>query len=346
GSVYFDVEKFAKSHHYGKLSGRKIEDLQSNSRDLDGQSEKRSPLDFALWKKASPEHIMRWPSPWSDGFPGWHIECSVMSSKYLGDSFDIHGGGLDLLFPHHECEIAQSVGANGKEPVKYWLHNNMITLNGQKMAKSLGNTIMLHEFFSGENELLESAYEPLTIRFFILQAHYRSTLDFSNEALQAAQKGYSKLHTALATAKELSLNWGADSDSVKGKIDAWEKSCADAMNDDMNTALTIATLFEVSAYINALKNGQEKAIPSKEEFERITLLFSAYFEDILGLGSEQNTEKSGAALDDVMGVLLGLRNQAKANKDYATADAIRDQLKEVGIAIMDGKDGADWQMDA
>lgn len=346
GSVYFDVEKFAKSHHYGKLSGRKIEDLQSNSRELDGQSEKRSPLDFALWKKASPEHIMRWPSPWSDGFPGWHIECSVMSSKYLGNSFDIHGGGMDLLFPHHECEIAQSVGANGQEPVKYWLHNNMITLNGQKMAKSLGNTIMLHEFFSGENDLLESAYEPLTIRFFILQAHYRSTLDFSNEALQAAQKGYSKLRTALSAAQGLSLNWGAASDLVKNKIDGWEKGCADAMNDDMNTALTIAELFDVSSYINALKNGQEKQIPSKSEFDRVVSLFSAYFEDVLGLGSEQSTEKSGAALDDVMSVLLSLRTKAKADKDYATADAIRDQLKEIGIAIMDGKDGADWQMDA
>jgi cysteinyl-tRNA synthetase len=345
GSVYFDVEKYSASHHYGKLSGRKIEDLQSNSRDLDGQGEKRSPLDFALWKKASPEHIMRWPSPWSDGFPGWHIECSVMSSKYLGNSFDIHGGGLDLLFPHHECEIAQSVGANGVEPVRYWLHNNMITLNGQKMAKSLGNTIMLHEFFSGDNKLLEQAYDPLTIRFFILQAHYRSTLDFSNEALIAAQKGYSKLKTALSAAKELSLNWNADSQEVANKIATWSDELADAMNDDMNTALTIATLFDMSSYINGLKNGQEKLIPSKTEFEQIIQLFGAYFEEVLGLGSEAKGNQSAEILNDVMDVLLELRNSAKQNKDYSTADAIRDKLKAIGVTIMDGKDGADWQVD-
>ncbi|MCF8460053.1 MAG: cysteine--tRNA ligase [Flavobacteriales bacterium] len=345
GSVYFDVEKYSASHHYGKLSGRKIEDLQSNSRDLEGQGEKRSQLDFALWKKASPEHIMRWPSPWSDGFPGWHIECSVMSSKYLGNSFDIHGGGLDLLFPHHECEIAQSVGANGVEPVRYWLHNNMITLNGQKMAKSLGNTIMLHEFFSGNNTLLEQAYDPLTIRFFILQAHYRSTLDFSNEALIAAQKGYSKLKTAIAVAKELSLNWNSDSLEVANKIAAWSDELADAMNDDMNTALTIATLFEMSSYINGLKNGQEKLIPSKSEFEQITQLFVAYFEEVLGLGSEANGNQSAEILNDVMDVLLELRSSAKQNKDYSTADAIRDKLKAIGVTIMDGKDGADWQVD-
>ncbi|MBP9153069.1 MAG: cysteine--tRNA ligase [Flavobacteriales bacterium] len=345
GSVYFDVEKYSASHHYGKLSGRKIEDLQSNSRDLEGQGEKRSQLDFALWKKASPEHIMRWPSPWSDGFPGWHIECSVMSSKYLGNSFDIHGGGLDLLFPHHECEIAQSVGANGVEPVRYWLHNNMITLNGQKMAKSLGNTIMLHEFFSGKNELLDQAYDPLTIRFFILQAHYRSTLDFSNEALIAAQKGYSKLKTALAVAKELSLNWNSDSQKVANKIATWSDELADAMNDDMNTALTIATLFEMSSYINGLKNGQEKLIPSKAEFEQVTQLFTAYFEEVLGLGSEANGNQSAEILNDVMNVLLELRSTAKQNKDYSTADAIRDKLKAIGVTIMDGKDGADWQVD-
>ncbi len=345
GSVYFDVEKYSASHHYGKLSGRKIEDLQSNSRELEGQGEKRSLLDFALWKKASPEHIMRWPSPWSDGFPGWHIECSVMSSKYLGNCFDIHGGGLDLLFPHHECEIAQSVGANGEEPVRYWLHNNMITLNGQKMAKSLGNTIMLNEFFSGKNDLLEQAYGPLTIRFFILQAHYRSTLDFSNEALIAAQKGYSKLRTALAVAKELSLNWNSDSQEVAAKIAKWSDELADAMNDDMNTALTIATLFDMSSYINGLKNGQEKLIPSKEEFERVTQLFSAYFEEVLGLGSEASNNHSAEILNDVMDVLLELRSSAKQNKDYSTADAIRDKLKVIGVTIMDGKDGAAWQVE-
>ncbi len=346
GSVYFDVEKYAKSHHYGKLSGRKIEDLQSNTRDLDGQSEKRNLLDFALWKKASPEHIMRWPSPWSDGFPGWHIECSVMSSKYLGDTFDIHGGGLDLLFPHHECEIAQSVGSNGTEAVRYWLHNNMITLNGQKMAKSLGNTIMLHEFFSGDNELLNQAYDPLTIRFFILQAHYRSTLDFSNEALQAAQKGYTKLSTALNTAKELRLNWGENGDATRAKIDNWAENLSAAMNDDLNTALTIATLFDMASYINALKNGQGNQIPSLTEFEEAVQLFSTYFEDVLGLKGTDSGNQSAQKLDEVMHVLLELRSTAKANKDYATADAIRDQLKAIGVTVMDGKDGADWQFDA
>jgi cysteinyl-tRNA synthetase len=289
---------------------------------------------------------MRWPSPWSDGFPGWHIECSVMSSKYLGNSFDIHGGGMDLLFPHHECEIAQSVGAYGEEPVRYWLHNNMITLDGQKMAKSLGNTIMLNEFFSGKNELLEMAYDPLAIRFFVLQAHYRSTLDFSNEALQAAQKGYNKLKQALATAQSLDMKWAAQASGVNMKIEAWSNELVSAMDDDMNTALTIAALFDMASYINGLKNKQEKLIPSRSEFDQITSLFSVYFEGILGLGGGGSTGQNEEVLDDVMSVLLDIRTNAKANKDYGTADAIRDQLKEIGIVIMDGKDGADWQIDA
>lgn len=346
GSVYFDVEKYAASHHYGKLSGRKIEDLQSNTRDLDGQDEKRSSLDFALWKKASPEHIMRWPSPWSDGFPGWHIECSVMSSKYLGETFDIHGGGMDLLFPHHECEIAQSVGANDAEPVRYWLHNNMITLNGQKMAKSLGNTIMLHEFFSGEHKLLEQAYDPLTIRFFILQAHYRSTLDFGNEPLIAAQKGYLKLKSALKTLDTLTPSGDDASAAVESRIANWQKACADSMNDDLNTATLIATLFEAASYINAIKNGQEKEVPGPKQLEALKGMYTSYFCDVLGLDSGQQTDNSTAVLNDVMNVLLDLRGTAKQNKDYATADAIRDKLKAVGISIMDGKDGAEWQADA
>lgn len=346
GSVYFDVEKYAKEHNYGKLSGRKIEDLQSNTRDLDGQEEKRSSLDFALWKKASPEHIMRWPSPWSDGFPGWHIECSVMSSKYLGETFDIHGGGLDLLFPHHECEIAQSVGSNGKEPVRYWLHNNMITLNGQKMAKSLGNTIMLHQFFSGDHELLDQAYDPLTIRFFILQAHYRSTLDFGNEPLLAAQKGYQKLKAALKTLRSRKFDGGDDNAVVASRMAGWEEACASSMNDDLNTAQLIATLFDMASYVNGLKNKQEKDIPSAAQFEAFAQIYESYFCDVLGLDAGTENDNSASVLNDVMDVLLDLRGSAKQNKDYATADAIRDKLKAVGITIMDGKDGADWQADA
>lgn len=346
GSVYFDVEKYAKANDYGKLSGRKIEDLQSNSRSLEGQEEKRSPLDFALWKKASPEHLMRWPSPWSDGFPGWHIECSVMSSKYLGNNFDIHGGGMDLLFPHHECEIAQSVSANGKEPVRYWLHNNMITLNGQKMAKSLGNTIMLHEFFSGDNVLLDKVYEPLTIRFFILQAHYRSTLDFGNEALKAAEKGYTRLQHAFNTMNGLSLSWESGTEETKIRIKQWETNCADAMNDDMNTALTIAELFDMASYVNALKNKQEDLIPSEEEFNAFKKIFSSYFVDVLGLDGGNSGESNPEILDDVMKLLIDIRDTAKRNRDYTTADAIRDNLNTIGITIMDRKDGSDWQLDA
>lgn len=346
GSVYFDVEKYAKEHNYGKLSGRKIEDLQSNTRELDGQEEKRSSLDFALWKKASPEHIMRWPSPWSNGFPGWHIECSVMSSKYLGETFDIHGGGMDLLFPHHECEIAQSVGSNGTEPVRYWLHNNMITLNGQKMAKSLGNTIMLHQFFSGDHPLLDQSYDPLTIRFFILQAHYRSTLDFGNEPLLAAQKGYQKLKAALKTLRSMTFDGANDNTEVTSRIAEWSEACASSMNDDLNTAQLIAALFDMASYINGLKNKQEKDIPSAAQFQAFAKVYEAYFCDVLGLDAGAETDNSATVLNDVMNVLLELRGSAKQNKDYATADAIRDKLKAVGITIMDGKDGADWQADA
>jgi cysteinyl-tRNA synthetase len=346
GSVYFDVEKYAKEHNYGKLSGRKIVDLQSNTRELDGQEEKRSSLDFALWKKASPEHIMRWSSPWSDGFPGWHIECSVMSSKYLGETFDIHGGGMDLLFPHHECEIAQSVGSNGTEPVRYWLHNNMITLNGQKMAKSLGNTIMLHQFFSGDHPLLEQSYDPLTIRFFILQAHYRSTLDFGNEPLLAAQKGYLKLKAALKTLRSMTFDGAIDNSQVTSRIAEWTEACASSMNDDLNTAQLIAALFDMASYINGLKNKQEKDIPSAAQLQAFAKVYESYFCDVLGLDAGAENDNSATVLNDVMNVLLDLRGSAKQNKDYATADAIRDKLKAVGITIMDGKDGADWQADA
>jgi cysteinyl-tRNA synthetase len=346
GSVYFDVAKFSKGHDYGKLSGRKTEDLQSNTRNLEGQEGKRSPLDFALWKKASPEHIMRWPSPWGEGFPGWHIECSVMSRKYLGETFDIHGGGLDLLFPHHECEIAQSVGATGKEPVRYWLHNNMITLNGQKMAKSLGNTIMLNEFFSGENPLLEKAYDPMTIRFFILQAHYRSTLDFSNEALQAAEKGFSKLKNAQTILADLKLNWGTGTEAMDKRISGWADELKARMDDDLNTAQTIAVLFEMATFVNALKNGQEKEIPSEAQLTRLREIYSTFFSDVLGLNAGTDTGgRATEALDGTVRLLLDMRIKAKADKDFATADGIRNALKEIGITVMDGKDGSDWTLE-
>lgn len=347
GSVYFDVEKFSKSHHYGKLSGRKTDELLSTTRDLEGQDGKRSPLDFALWKQASPEHIMRWPSPWGEGFPGWHIECSVMSRKYLGETFDIHGGGLDLLFPHHECEIAQSVGATGHEPARYWLHNNMITLNGQKMAKSLGNTIMLHEFFSGKNALLEKAYDPMTIRFFILQAHYRSTLDFGNEALQAAEKGLSKLRNAKEILASRSLAWGASTKAMAERIVNWAERLKAAMDDDLNTAQTLAVLFDISTYVNTLKNGQEKSIPAKEELTELSDIFCAYFDGVLGLGVTIAEDRSriGVVLDGVVQLLLDMRVKAKADKDFATSDGIRNALKGLGITVMDGKDGSDWNLE-
>ncbi|MCF8256354.1 MAG: cysteine--tRNA ligase [Flavobacteriales bacterium] len=346
GNVYFDVEKFSDKFNYGKLSGRKVDELQSNSRDLEGQEGKRSPLDFALWKKASPEHIMRWPSPWGEGFPGWHIECSVMSRKYLGETFDIHGGGLDLLFPHHECEIAQSVGATGKEPVRYWLHNNMITLNGQKMAKSLGNTIMLHEFFNGGNALLEKAYDPMTIRFFILQAHYRSTLDFGNEALQAAEKGFAKLRNASTILGSLKLKWGASTEATDRRISGWADGLKSCMDDDLNTAQTIAVLFDIATYVNALKNSQEKEIPSEAQFQRLGEVYNAYFVDILGLkAGEADSSKATGALDAAMHLLLDMRAKAKANRDFATADSIRNTLKEAGITVMDSKDGSEWAIE-
>jgi cysteinyl-tRNA synthetase len=347
GSVYFDVEKFSKAYNYGKLSGRKIEDLQSNTRDLEGQEGKRSPLDFALWKKASPEHIMRWPSPWGEGFPGWHIECSVMSRKYLGETFDIHGGGLDLLFPHHECEIAQSVGATGHEPVRYWLHNNMITLNGQKMAKSLGNTIMLHEFFSGKNVLLEKAYDPMTIRFFILQAHYRSTLDFGNEALQAAEKGFAKLKNALGIFNsDLHLAWSDEITSLNARTLDWQDRLKVCMDDDLNTAQTIAVLFEMATYINSLKNGQEKEIPRQIELAQTVSLYAQYFDNVLGLSAGTDIgSRSAELLDGVMHLLLDIRVNAKANKDFATTDSIRNALRGLGIKVMDGKEGSEWSLE-
>lgn len=339
GSVYFDVEKFAKSHDYGKLSGRKIEDLLENTRQLDGQSEKQSGLDFALWKNAAPEHLMRWPSPWGIGFPGWHMECSAMSTKYLGKEFDIHGGGMDLMFPHHEAEIAQCVAANGHESARYWMHNNMITINGQKMGKSLGNFITLEQFFTGEHELLEQAYSPMTIRFFILQAHYRSTLDFSNEALQAAEKGMERLLKATSILQTLT----ASNDSTVD-VDALEAKCYSAMNDDINSPILIAHLFDGVKMINSISDG--KATINSEDLAKLQTLYKVFVFDILGLTSaEANTEgETDNKMDDVMQMLLNMRQDAKANKDWSTADKIRDELKNIGIELKDTKDGATWEV--
>jgi len=337
GSVYFDVEAYHKEHNYGKLSGRVVEDLLSNTRQLDGQSEKRSNLDFALWKKAKPEHIMRWPSEWSDGFPGWHLECSAMSTKYLGDEFDIHGGGMDLLFPHHECEIAQSVAGYGKEAVCYWMHNNMITINGQKMGKSLGNFITLTELFTGSHNILEQAYSPMTIRFFILQAHYRSTLDFSNEALQAAEKGMNRLLTGIDTLSKLKT-----SDSSDVNIAELEEKCYAALNDDLNTPILIAHLFEAVKTVNAINDGTKNI--TAEDLEKLKALFKLFCNDILGLVSEQQQSASDDKSAEVIDLLLKIRMEAKQNKNWALCDQIRDELTKMNIVIKDTKDGFEWEI--
>lgn len=340
GSVYFDVVKYNQNHNYGKLSGRVIEEMIANTRELDGQDEKRSNVDFALWKKAAPEHIMRWPSPWSDGFPGWHLECSAMSTKYLGEVFDIHGGGMDLMFPHHECEIAQSNAAQGKDAVRYWMHNNMITINGQKMGKSLGNFITLREFFNGEHVSLEKAYSPMTIRFFILQAHYRSTLDFSNEALQAAEKGLKRLLQAMETLENLKPG----SQSTVSVGDMAEK-CHQAMCDDFNSPIAIAHLFDAVRIINSVNDKKDSL--AENDLEQLRSTFRTFVVDVFGLKTEQASNASGKgeeSLKGVMSLLLDIRQQAKAQKDYATSDKIRNELSALNIIVKDSKDGASWEM--
>lgn len=338
GSVYFDVNKYNNdTHKYGILSNRVIDEMIANTRELDGQSEKRNPADFALWKKASPEHIMRWASPWSVGFPGWHLECTAMSRKYLGERFDIHGGGLDLLFPHHESEIAQSVCAFGCEPAKYWLHNNMITIGGQKMGKSLGNFITLNEFFEGKHPKLDKAYSPMTIRFFVLQAHYRSTLDFSNEALSAAEKGMKKL---LEAQKNIDALPTSDKSSVD--FSALFDKCVEAMCDDFNTPMVIAHLFEVTRLINLVADKKETV--TEADKKALKENFAIVFNDILGMKNEQ-ADNSMHIVDSLMQVILSLRKEARANKDWAKSDMIRDELAKAGIVIKDGKDGASWTME-
>ena len=339
GSVYFDVEKYNKDHNYGVLSGRNIDDMLNTTRALDGQDEKRNPIDFALWKCAQPEHIMRWPSPWSDGFPGWHCECTAMGKKYLGEHFDIHGGGMDLIFPHHECEIAQAVASQGEDMVHYWMHNNMITINGQKMGKSLGNFITLEEFFTGDNKVLSQAYSPMTIRFFILQAHYRSTVDFSNEALQAAEKGLERLMDAYNHLMKLKA-----SDVSTVDVKDLRRKCYDAMNDDLNSPIVIAHLFDAARAINSVKDG--KATISAEDLKELQDVFHTFVFDILGIkdeatsGGSNNNEAFGKAMD----LLLTIRQQAKANKDWATSDKIRNELTAIGFDIKDTKDGAEWKL--
>ncbi len=337
GSVYFDVEKYNSNHHYGVLSGRKIEDLLSNTRVLAAQVEKRSGLDFALWKKAEASHIMRWPSPWSDGFPGWHMECSAMGCKYLGDQFDIHGGGMDLLFPHHESEIAQSTIVNGKAPVRYWMHNNMITINGQKMGKSLGNAMSLDDLFTGNHPLLEKAYSPMTIRFFILQAQYRSTLDFSNEALQAAEKGMKKLLVAAESLQQLK----AVTDTQSLGINSIFTACYEAMNDDFNSPVVIANLFEAVRIINSAKDGL--AAINQQDLDQLQQLFKVFVFDILGLIAE-GSSSNHAIVDGLMQTIIQLRQDARARKDYATSDIIRDKLNNLSIVLKDGKEGTSWEL--
>ncbi len=338
GSVYFDVVKYNKDHHYGKLSGRNIDDLLNTTRELDGQSEKHNSFDFALWKKASPEHIMRWPSPWSDGFPGWHLECSTMSTKYLGEEFDIHGGGMDLLFPHHECEIAQSVAAQGHETVHYWMHNNMITINGQKMGKSLGNFITLDEFFSGNHKLLQQPYSPMTIRFFILQAHYRSTVDFSNEALQASEKALQRM---LEGRDNLSKIEPAEVSTVDVKT--IRERCYEAMNDDLSTPIVISHLFEAVKIINTVLAGG--ATLSAEDSAHLKETFRIFLFDIMGIREEAGVSEEGnEAYHKAVDLLLDVRKEAKARKDWTTSDYIRDRLSEIGFEIKDTKEGVEWKL--
>jgi len=338
GSVYFDVLKYSAKYNYGKLSGRVLSELQQDTRETEGKEDKKSPFDFALWKKAGPGHLMKWPSPWSEGFPGWHLECTVMSVKYLGEVFDIHGGGMDLMFPHHECEISQSVAAFGKDSVRYWMHNNMITINGQKMARSLGNFITLDEIFNGNNKLLEQAYSPMTVRFFILQAHYRSTIDFSNEALQAAEKGLNRLMKAYRTLGKIKP---ANESSVN--IDALKVACYEAMNDDLNSPILLSHLFEAVRIINSANEGTESL--TSVDIDKLKELFKVFVFDILGLNDESADEKGKLLIESLINLILEIRQEAKKRKDFATSDRIRTELKKMGIIVKDLKDGVEWEME-
>lgn len=341
GSVYFDVATYNDKYDYGKLSGRSIEEMMEGgaNRSLAAQSEKRNSIDFALWKKAEPSHLMQWNSPWGKGYPGWHIECTVMSQKYLGDTFDIHGGGLENSFPHHECEIAQAEASTGKSFAHYWLHNNMVTINGQKMGKSLGNGIFCHELFSGENHQLDRAYSPMTVRFFILQSHYRSTLDFSNEALEAASKGLSRLQKGMETLQELKA-----SESSSIDVNVFEEELFTVMNDDFNSPMAIAKLFDGLKWINAIKNGDESI--SIADLDKLKSIYHEFYYDILGLTLEEKASENNEITEELMELILAFRKAAKEQKDYATADKIRDKLQSLNIIIKDSKDGVEWNFES
>jgi cysteinyl-tRNA synthetase len=337
GSVYFDVERYNMDHHYGKLSGRKIEDLIASTRELDKQQEKNNPLDFAIWKNADPEHLMRWPSRWGEGFPGWHVECSVMSAKYLGEQFDIHGGGMDLLFPHHECEIAQTVAGYGKEAVRYWMHNNMVTLNGQKMGKSLGNAINLEQFFTGQHELLDKGYHPMTIRFFMLQAHYRSTLDFSNEALQAAEKGLERLFAGMETIDRIT-----SSPQSTVELDQLEESFFEALNDDFNSPVAISHLFDGIRTINLAASGEK--LMTAGDIDRCRQFYDKAVREILGLVPEGEATVDSALTGELIELLLRMRVDARENKNFALADRIRDEMARLGVEVKDTRNGFEWRL--
>jgi cysteinyl-tRNA synthetase len=337
GSVYFDVHKFNETHDYGKLSKRKLEDLIHNTRELDGQSDKKNPQDFALWKRAEPQHIMRWPSPWSDGFPGWHLECTAMSTKYLGEHFDIHGGGMDLKFPHHECEIAQNEAAKGLTPVNYWMHANMLIMNGKKMAKSTGNYILPGEIFTGNNTNISKSFEPSVARFFMLQAHYRSVLDFTNEGILSSEKGFYRLMDAINSLEGIH---GSETSSID--ISIWKQKCYDAMNDDFNTPILIAHLFEAVKYINQLKEGTETL--NTKDLATLKSTINAFVFDILGLENATKKETGTDKLSGAIDLLIKLRQEARANKDFELSDKIRDELSEVGIQLKDGKEGTTFSL--
>ena len=343
GSIYFDVVKYNVDHKYGILSGRNITDIINNSRELAGVGEKKNQVDFALWKKAQPEHIMHWPSPWSEGFPGWHCECTAMGRKYLGSHFDIHGGGMDLIFPHHECEIAKAVASQGDQMVRYWMHNNMITINGQKMGKSLNNFITLEQFFNGEHKSLEQAYSPMTIRFFILSAHYRGTVDFSNDALKAAQKGYDRLMDGLNNIDRVQPSKGSQPDTQKFVLELRQR-CYDAMNDDLQTPLVISALFEACHVLNLLLDHKTKI--SAEDLQELGDTMRLFIYDVLGLKSNKgaNNVEREKAYGKIVDMVLTMRQKAKEAKDWATSDQIRDAFADAGFEVNDTKDGVTWTL--